>query len=185
MSGILEMTIDELVSEFSALCVYVFSGAPNMRERTDRLKVSVQNIVQKYFKDRGEEERNMLSGYNACKVNMAFPRIFRNYCVRENQTPDCAIWEAACAAATTLGLFEPIQFGSDFIHETIVGGEPRLSNPLPTRLNGLLGVEQPTSEFGQTEEVAVLNRILSKATSHLQRHVTTQKIEPLLQILKS
>ncbi|KAH8832112.1 hypothetical protein DL96DRAFT_1779913 [Flagelloscypha sp. PMI_526] len=138
MAGILEMTVEELVSEFSSLCAFIFAGTPTIRERTERLKVSVKRIISQYSKGHGGEERTMLSGNDACKVfvcassssNMAFPLIFRNYIVRENQTSDCAVWQAACATMAMPGLFEPVEINVGFVRNSIVGGDTRWKNPV-------------------------------------------------------
>ncbi|KAH8797076.1 acyl transferase/acyl hydrolase/lysophospholipase, partial [Flagelloscypha sp. PMI_526] len=137
MAGILEMTADELVDELFALCIYVFSDTSTLSERTDRLKASVKGIIGKYLKGRGGEARSMLSEHNSCKVfvcasssnNMSFPHIFRTYRVRANTTPNCAVWEAACATMATPGLFEPITIGTVF-RESFVGAGSRWSNPV-------------------------------------------------------
>ncbi|KAH8802393.1 acyl transferase/acyl hydrolase/lysophospholipase, partial [Flagelloscypha sp. PMI_526] len=138
MAGILEVTVDELVSEFSSLCAFIFSGTPTIGERSERLKASVKGIIRQYSRGRDEEVRTMLSGNYACKVfvlassssNMAFPRIYRNYIVRENQTSDCAVRQAACATMAMPGLFEPVEIGIGIVRESIVGGEMRWNNPV-------------------------------------------------------
>ncbi|KAH8832113.1 hypothetical protein DL96DRAFT_1779924 [Flagelloscypha sp. PMI_526] len=253
MAGILEMNIDELVFEFSALCVFIFSGTPTMRERTERLKASVKGIVGKYLRDRGGEERTMLSGHNLCKVfvcassshNMAYPRIFRNYIVRENPTADCAVWQAACATMAMPGLFESVEISTSGFWESILGGETRWRNAAPylaeeaatifsghhvacivsigsghphilslsddlatlfkaistdcqlqanemeARYNEVpdlywrLEVEQGLQDLGSLQDVAAFSRILSSTISHLQRVVTTQKINALLDVLRT
>ncbi|KAH8796796.1 acyl transferase/acyl hydrolase/lysophospholipase [Flagelloscypha sp. PMI_526] len=138
MAGILDMTIDELVSEFSALCAHVFSDAPTTQKRTSRLEEAVKCIIEKYSKDNGGEGRNMLSSKDNCKVfvcassstNLAFPHIFRNYIVRGNTTADCAVWQAACATMAMPGLFEPVEIGTGVVRESVVSGEHRWSNPV-------------------------------------------------------
>ncbi|KAH8827411.1 acyl transferase/acyl hydrolase/lysophospholipase, partial [Flagelloscypha sp. PMI_526] len=253
MAGILEMTIDELVSEFSALCARVFSGTPTTQERTRRLEEAVKGIIRKYSKDIGGEYRNMLSAKNNCKVfvcassssNLAFPRIFRNYIVRENPTPNCAVWQAACATMAMPGLFEPVEIGTGVVRESVVGGEHRWSNPVrylaeeaatvfsgyhvaciisvgsghphilsvsddlanlfkristdcqlqanetETRFTEVpelywrLEVEQGLQELESIEDVAAFSRILSSTNSYLQRSSVTQKIDILLEILRT
>ncbi|KAH8796797.1 hypothetical protein DL96DRAFT_1080196 [Flagelloscypha sp. PMI_526] len=253
MAGILDMTIDELVSEFSALCAHVFSDTPTIQERTRRLEEAVKGIVRKHSKDDGGEERSMLSAKDSCKVfvcassssNLAFPHIFRNYIVRENPTPDCAVWQAACATMAMPGLFEPIEIGTGVVHESVVGGEHRWSNPARylaeeaanifsghhvacivsvgsghphilsvsddlanlfkristdcqlqanetekrftevPELYWRLEVEQGLQELESIEDVAAFNRILSSTNSYLQRSSVTQKIDILLEILRT
>ncbi|KAH8832111.1 acyl transferase/acyl hydrolase/lysophospholipase [Flagelloscypha sp. PMI_526] len=138
MAGVLEMTVEELVSEFLSLCEFIFSGTFAIGGRTERLKASVKRIIRQYSRDRGGEERTMLSGNDACKVfvcassssNMAFPRIYRNYIVRENQSLDCAVWQAACATMAMPGLFEPVEINIGAIRDSVFGGETRWNNPV-------------------------------------------------------
>ncbi|KAH8799224.1 hypothetical protein DL96DRAFT_1824366 [Flagelloscypha sp. PMI_526] len=137
MAGILEMTADQLVLEFCSLCNAIFAYESTVAERTQRVEGAVKELVGKYSKDRGGETRTMRSGQDSCKVfvctsscsNLALPRILRNYVVCANQTPDCAVWEAACASLAIPGLLEPVNIGSKFLSEPILTGEVRWGNP--------------------------------------------------------
>ncbi|KAH8834597.1 hypothetical protein DL96DRAFT_1551349 [Flagelloscypha sp. PMI_526] len=137
MSGILGMTGEELVNEFVALCHAVFANTPETSGRTRRLESEIRRMIGRFSNDLYGEERRMISHAGPCHVfvcavpqaNMALPRIFRNYSVRDNASPDCFVWQAARATLSIPDLFEPISIGSLHIFERFIGGELRWNNP--------------------------------------------------------
>ncbi|KAH8833187.1 hypothetical protein DL96DRAFT_1811706 [Flagelloscypha sp. PMI_526] len=137
MAGVLGMTGKELVDEFSALSLAVFSGDATLNERTARLESEIKRMVKKYSPPEQGEDRKMISGASPCKVfvcavssdNMSTPRLLRNYKVRSNASPDCKVWEAAVATCALVGIFASITISSTHVREQYIGGEVRWSNP--------------------------------------------------------
>ncbi|KAH8814667.1 acyl transferase/acyl hydrolase/lysophospholipase [Flagelloscypha sp. PMI_526] len=137
MAGILGMNGKELVDEFTALCLAVFSGDASLSERTARLELEIKRMVKKYSPGDQGEDRRMISDASPCKVfvcvalsdNLSSPRLLRNYKVRSNASPDCKVWEAAVATCALVGIFRSITIGSVSIGERFVGGEVRWNNP--------------------------------------------------------
>jgi hypothetical protein len=68
MAGILGMTGKELVDEFAALCLAVFTGDSSVEKRTERLELEVKRMVKKYSPPEQGENRKMISGTSLCKV---------------------------------------------------------------------------------------------------------------------
>ncbi|KAH8814675.1 hypothetical protein DL96DRAFT_420319 [Flagelloscypha sp. PMI_526] len=137
MAGILGMTGKELVDEFTALSLAVFSGDASLGERTARLELEIKRMVKKYSPGAHGEDRKMISDTSPCKVfvcaalsdNLSSPRLLRNYNVRSNASPDCKVWEAAAATCALVGIFRSITIGPASAGERFVGGEVRWNNP--------------------------------------------------------
>ncbi|KAH8833143.1 acyl transferase/acyl hydrolase/lysophospholipase [Flagelloscypha sp. PMI_526] len=137
MTGILGMTGKELVDEFAALCLAVFSVEVSIKKRTARLELEIKRMVKKYSPPEQGEDRKMISDTSPCKVfvcavspdNMSTPRLLRNYKVRRNASPECRVWEAAVATCALVGIFASVTIGSTHIGEQYIGGEVRWSNP--------------------------------------------------------
>jgi hypothetical protein len=68
MAGILGMTGRELVDEFTALCLAVFSGNANLDERSTHLELEIKRMVKKYSPEDHGEDRKMISDSSPCKV---------------------------------------------------------------------------------------------------------------------
>ena len=68
MAGILGMTGKELVDEFIALCLAVFSDDASLDERTTRLELEIKRMVKKYSPREQGEDRKMISDPSPCKV---------------------------------------------------------------------------------------------------------------------
>ncbi|KAH8828692.1 hypothetical protein DL96DRAFT_1679305 [Flagelloscypha sp. PMI_526] len=250
MAGILEMIADDLVNEFLKLCIDLFSGNPTVQERTNRLKNTVKRIIGKYMRCPGGEGRLMISAQDSYLCVRRHPTIWHpldfsaTTTFRTNPSPNCLIWEAACATLAMPELFEPIYIGSDILREPVVGGEIRWANPtryladeaatvfsgchiacivsigsghpevlsvstelaktfknistdsqlqadeMAARFMGVselywrLEVEQGLQEMRQIEDVASLGRILSSTASHLQKCVTSERIDALLRVIR-
>ncbi|KAH8834602.1 hypothetical protein DL96DRAFT_1581063 [Flagelloscypha sp. PMI_526] len=130
MSGILCMTGEELVDEFVALCHAVFADNIETSERTQLLEFEIRRMIGKFSNDLCGDERRMISHAGPCHVfvcavpqdNMAHPRIFRNYVVRSNASPDCFVWQAARATLSIPDLLNQSQL-------RFIGGELRWNNP--------------------------------------------------------
>ncbi|KAH8814629.1 hypothetical protein DL96DRAFT_1752984 [Flagelloscypha sp. PMI_526] len=137
MAGILGMTGKELVDEFTALSLAVFSGDASLDERTARLESEIKRMIKKYSPEDHGEDRKMISDASPCKVfvcaalsdNLSSPRLLRNYKVRSNASPDCKVWEAGMATCALIGIFRSITIDSTFIGERFAGGEVRWNNP--------------------------------------------------------
>ncbi|KAH8833191.1 hypothetical protein DL96DRAFT_713047 [Flagelloscypha sp. PMI_526] len=137
MTGILGMTGKELVDEFTALCLSVFSSDASLSERAARLELEIKRMVKKYSPYAQGEDRKMISDASPCKVfvcvsspdNLSSPRLLRNYTVRNNASPDCKVWEAAVAPCALVGIFGSITIDSTPIGERFIGGEVRWNNP--------------------------------------------------------
>ncbi|KAH8814677.1 hypothetical protein DL96DRAFT_420437 [Flagelloscypha sp. PMI_526] len=137
MAGILGMTGKELVDEFTALCLAVFSGDASLGERTTLLELEIKRMVKKYSPEEQGENRKMISNISPCKVfvcaalsdNISSPRLLRTYNVRSNASPDCKVWEAAVATCALVGVFRSITIDSASVGERFVGGEVRWNNP--------------------------------------------------------
>ena len=82
--------------------------------------------------------------------NIAGPRLFRTYAVRENQDYDCTIWQAARATSAAPTLFNPIRFGIKGAEEEFVDGGLRCNNPVRQVL------EEAESVFGSGRYVACI-----------------------------
>lgn len=62
--------------------------------------------------------------------NMEYPRLFRSYKVRENNTPNCRIWEAARATTAAPTFFKRISISEPgLISEEFVDGAFKYNNP--------------------------------------------------------
>ncbi|KAH8814672.1 hypothetical protein DL96DRAFT_420199 [Flagelloscypha sp. PMI_526] len=137
MAGILGMTGKELVDEFTALSLVVFSSDASLGERTARLELEIKRIVKEYSPGAHGEDRRMISDASPCKVfvcaalsdNLSSPRLLRNYKVRNNASPNCKVWEAAMATCALVGIFRSITIDSASVGERFVGGEVRWNNP--------------------------------------------------------
>ncbi|KAH8833157.1 hypothetical protein DL96DRAFT_710944 [Flagelloscypha sp. PMI_526] len=137
MAGILGLSGKELVDEFAALCLAVFSVEATVENRTERLELEIKRMVKKYSSPEQGEDRKMISSTSPCKVfvcaatpeNMSSPCLLRNYKVRNNASPDCKVWEAAMATCALAGIFGSITISSTHISERFIGGDVRWNNP--------------------------------------------------------
>ena len=68
MAGILGMTGKELVDEFTALSLAIFSSDPSLGERTTCLELEIKRMVKKYSPGEQGEDRRMISDVSPCKV---------------------------------------------------------------------------------------------------------------------
>jgi len=62
--------------------------------------------------------------------NMALPSLFRTYQVRQNQSINCYIWEAARATCATPHLFKHITILDGPIEQDFIGGDIQYNNPI-------------------------------------------------------
>ena len=116
-------------------------------------------------------------------INMAHPRRFRSYSVRENSSANCKIWEAARATTAAPTVFKGIAIGEPgHVKEEFIDGGIRCNNP------AIQVMEEAKLVFGETRPVGC---IVSIGTGHpgtigLSKPDTFQKILPteLIPVLK-
>ena len=116
-------------------------------------------------------------------VNMAHPRRFRSYSVRENTSANCKIWEAARATTAAPTFFKRIAIGEPgYVKEDFIDAGIKCNNPV------VQVMEEARIVFGETRLVGC---ILSIGTGHpgtigLSKPDSFQKILPtkLIKVLK-
>jgi len=72
---------------------------------------------------------------SALNLNVRKPRLFRTYRAPEYQSPNCTIWEAACATAA----------GPTFFERIVINGEPFI--------DGGMGRNNPISQVLEEAEL--------------------------------
>ena len=113
------------------------------------------------------------------------PRLFRTYVVRENQSSNCTIWQAARATSAAPTFFKRIRFGVQGAEEEFVDGGLRCNNPVKQVL------EEAESVFGPGRYLACIISIGTgqadviglKSPSGFQRALPLDIITALKQIV--
>ncbi|KAL9041418.1 MAG: hypothetical protein Q9214_004116 [Letrouitia sp. 1 TL-2023] len=195
MLGRLRMTTQEALQAYNSIAQAIFSkknqklmyqdGA--FKAKTLETKVK-QEVAKRQLGERMLEEgsNGRLGKAFVCAIpanNMAHPRHFRTYQVRENASPDCLIWEAARATTAAPTFFKRIAIGEEGrAQEDFLDGGLRHNNP---SLQVLL---EARSVYGDDTQLGCL---VSLGTGHqgtigLPKPDTFQKMLPngLIQVLK-
>ncbi|KAG6884378.1 hypothetical protein C0992_006445 [Termitomyces sp. T32_za158] len=142
--GRLGMSIEKAIEEYNNLARKVFSNRKNSWKdeafKASVLEAVMKDIVAKYNRiedkdalmrdnrDQGcrtEHELNLNILSFVCAIpalNMAHPRLFRSYVVRESQEYDATIWEVARATTAAPGFFKSIYIGTEPKEEFIDSG---------------------------------------------------------------
>ena len=133
----------------------------------------------------GSEERTMGKAFVCAMpaLNMAYPRRFRTYRVREHINANCAIWEAARATTAAPTFFERISIGeSGYVKEDFIDAGLGCNNPVLEVMDEAAGI------FGNSRPIGC---IVSLGTGHpgiigLAKPDTFQKLLPtqLVDVLK-
>jgi patatin-like phospholipase/acyl hydrolase len=125
MLGRLQMTTDEALRTYNSLASAIFSkdnrkwSVQDGEFKATTIEKKVQEVVSK--KSMGDlmlAPTNQLIKGKAfvCAMpanNMAYPRRFRTYQVRENASVNCKIWEAARATTAAPTFFKRIAIGEE------------------------------------------------------------------------
>ena len=170
MLGRLKMTTKEALREYNEIAGTIFCKAnrkPSFKDgafKATTLEKRMQELVA--AKELGE---HMLYENDAagsaktfvCAVpaaNMAHPRLFRSYAVRENAGANCKIWEAARATTAAPTFFKRITIEDDGgAQEAFLDGALRFNNPAQLVLN------EAGSIFGSNSKLGCL---ISIGTGH-------------------
>ena len=108
--------------------------------------------------------------------NMAYPRLFRSYKVRENNAPNCHIWEAARATTAAPTFFKSISISEPgLISEEFIDAGIKCNNPAE------ILIREATHIFSNERPVGCLVSIGTgqKGTIGLAKPDSFQKILPL------
>lgn len=145
MLGRLQMTVQECIDAYTALCrkVFVksghyvnFRGQIKGRFDSSELEKAVKSIVQ----DRGLDENALLKDPDApCKVfvcalrgETAAPVCLSSYMLPRGHSPNLfdttTVWQACCATFAATAFFDPISIGA--LGETFVAGDLGHNNPV-------------------------------------------------------
>ena len=142
MLGRLQMTTGEALKSYCSLAGSIFSKKnkkPFIKDgafKATTLETAIQELVsERDLGDRmlwqAEHQDKGLAFVCAMPAqNMAHPRCFRSYSVRENTSPNCLIWEAARATTAAPTFFKSIAIGEeDRVKELFIDGRLRCNNP--------------------------------------------------------
>lgn len=188
MLGRLQMTTKDALRTYNKLTGSVFCKANRKRFYKDgtfkatTLEKEVQELVA--AKELGESmlrenDDAALAKTFVCAVpaaNMAHPRLFRSYPVRENAATNCKIWEAARATTAAPTFFKRITIADDGgAQEDFLDGALRFNNP------ARLVLEEAMKSFGGASKLGCL---VSIGTGHpgtigLSQPDAFQKILPI------
>jgi hypothetical protein len=142
MLGRLQMTTDEALKAYTSIASAIFSKKnrkPFYKDgyfKASTLEVKIQEkVAEKNLGDHMLGDSNDIDAGKAfvCAIpakNMAHPRHFRTYQVRENPSPNCMIWEAARATTAAPPFFKRIAIGEEGrVKEELLDGGIRFNNP--------------------------------------------------------
>ena len=161
MLGRLQMTTEEALKEYNSIASAIFSKK-NKKEpykegafKASTLERKVKEVVtERHLGDRMLRDMNDNRTGNAfvCAIpaeNMAHPRHFRTYQVRENASFNCMIWEAARATTAAPTFFKRIKIGEDGrAQEDFLDGGMRFNNPASQVIHEARSVFGDTSTLG-------------------------------------
>lgn len=195
MLGRLRMTTEEALKAYNSIASAIFSNKNRKAIYKDgefkatTLETEIKRIVKD--KNLGDHILNLSDDTiraNAfvCAMpakNMAYPRRFRTYQVRENASPNCFIWEAARATTAAPTIFKRISIGEEgHAKEEFIDGSVRCNNPA----NQV--IEEARTLFGDD---STLGCLVSIGTGHpgiigLSEPDSFQKILPtkMIEVLK-
>ncbi|KAG5651484.1 hypothetical protein H0H81_008484, partial [Sphagnurus paluster] len=193
MLGRLGMSVEEATAAYVDFARTVFSKR-KWFFKNETFKASVLERVMKkiVLGHTGDTDSRMNADRTItdCKAfvcampgaNLAVPRIFRSYDVKENRSYNCKVWEAACATLAAPTFFKSIELGEEVLKEAFVDAGLGCNNPV--RL--VLG--EAHSVYGKERRVAC---IVSIGAGHpnvigLHKPGAFQKILPtgLIKVLK-
>ena len=142
MLGRLQMTTDEALKAYNAIARAIFSTKNRKLPHKDgafkatTLELKAKEVVAERrlgdrMLDNGSDGARGKSFVCAIPAdNMAYPRHFRSYRVRENANADCMIWEAARATTAAPTFFKRIGIGEEGrAREDFLDGGMRHNNP--------------------------------------------------------
>ncbi|KAG5651485.1 hypothetical protein H0H81_008485 [Sphagnurus paluster] len=141
MLGRLGMSVDEAIGAYVEFAKTVFSDRKWFFKNETFKATVLERVIKKIIRDKEEDpEARMKTDKPTtnCKtfvcamsaVNLAAPRIFRSYDVKENQTYNCKIWEAARATSAASSFFKSIDIGQEGLKERFIDGGLRCNNPV-------------------------------------------------------
>lgn len=203
MLGRLRMTTEEALQAYNSIASAIFSNKNRKLKYKDgafkatTLETEVKRLVRD--KNLGDhmldlpKDTQRASAF-VCAMpakNMAYPRRFRTYQVRENAGPNCFIWEAARATTAAPTFFKRISIGEEgHAKEEFIDGGVRCNNPviqvteeartlfgddstlgclvsIGTGHPGVIGLSEPDSfqKILPTEMIGVLKRIATDCES--------------------
>ena len=189
------MTTDEALKAYTSIASDIFSlqnRKPGWKDgafKATTLETKIKEIVRDrkqgdYMMDKSNEKKQAKAFVCAMPAkNMAHPRRFRTYEVRENASPDCFIWEAARATTAAPTFFKRISIGEEGrAKEEFIDGGVRCNNPTDQV------IEEARTIFGDD---CTLGCLVSIGTGHpgvigLSKPDHFQKILPtdLVDVLK-
>ncbi|KAI9824171.1 MAG: hypothetical protein M1826_007429 [Phylliscum demangeonii] len=187
MLGRLRMNTTQALQAYNTISGSVFSKKNKKRRTQDglfkatTLKSQIEELVAD--QERGDEmldeteNREMGKAFVAAMPahDMAYPRLFRTYGVRENASANCKIWEAARATTAAVTFFKRIAIGQEgSVMEEFIDAGIKCNNPAIRLLSEAQAV------FGDDR---ALNCLVSIGTGHpgvidLSKPDTFQKIIP-------
>lgn len=142
MLGRLRMTTAEALSAYNSIASGIFSKEnrkPAYKDgafKASTLETKIIEVVKDkhlggHIWDTSTDKRRAKSFVCAMPAkNMAHPRRFRTYQVRENSGPNCFIWEACRATTAAPTIFKRISIGEEgCAKEEFIDGGIRCNNP--------------------------------------------------------
>ncbi|KAG5633852.1 hypothetical protein H0H81_004807 [Sphagnurus paluster] len=194
MLGRLGMSVDEAVKAYIDFAGAVFSKKKwFFKDGTFKASVlerAIKEIVGRHCDGDPEARMKVDRPSTKCKAfvcampgaNLGAPRIFRSYDVKENQSYNCTIWEAARATSAAPTFFKRIEVGEEGLKEPFVDAGLGCNNPVRQVLN------EAHLVYGKERRVAC---IVSIGTGHpnvigLQKPDAFQKLLPtaLIRVLQ-
>lgn len=161
MLGRLRMTTKDALQTYNKIAGAVFCKANQKWSFKDgafkatTLKKQVQDLVA--TKELGEDILHGNDEADSAKafvcavpaVNMAHPRLFRSYVVRENASTNCKIWEAARATTAAPTFFKRMTIMDDGgAQEDFLDGGLRFNNPAQLVLSEAMTIFGGASKLG-------------------------------------
>ena len=187
MVGRLQMTTYEALRAYHFLARSIFSKKNQKPFFKDGMfkATTLENSVKDIVAERGLGDRMLLHSQGQDKglafvcampaKNMAHPRCFRTYPVRENTSSNCLIWEAARATTAAPTFFKSIAIGEEgHAKELFIDGGLRCNNPSD------LMIEEAQALFGDNANSACLVSLGTghKGTIGLAEPIGFQKVLP-------
>ena len=143
MLGRLRMTTEEALSAYNSVASAIFSEKnrkPIYKDgafKASTLETKIKDLVKEknlgdYMLDESTDMRRAKAFVCAMPAkNMAHPRCFRTYQVRENPSPNCFIWEASRATTAAPIIFKRISIAEKGrAKEEFIDGGIRCNNPV-------------------------------------------------------
>lgn len=170
MLGRLRMTTEEALIAYNSIASAIFSKKnrkPAYKDgafKAKTLEAKIKELVKDknlgdHMLDTSNDMRRAKSFVCAMPANnMAHPRRFRTYQVRENASPNCFIWEASRATTAAPTFFKRISIGEEGrAKEDFIDGGIRCNNPVKQV------IEEARTLFGDN---SILGCLVSIGTGH-------------------